>query len=204
MTIELKEFLNKTLKLAENLSLDEEQEFYSVINEYLTNRSKIETLQHNLIDLIELLKDYNLSDYEIILAIKNNPSYIHTDKVELAIKFMLAAKVADKNLDGEDNRKNLIINKGKYFRINYNLIYARIKWLLKLQEEENSILRNNDITVRKVFKITNEEFKNTYEITKEELLQQFPFTVSSLQEIKAWDENLRLIEEIQNEKNRKY
>lgn len=190
MTTELKEFLNIELKLEQNLPANEIIEFYSVIADYLNNRSKIETLESNLLSLRKIFFDFGLTEKEIIVAIKTNPSYIHADKVELVIKFYLLGKIVDSKTN-ICARNHIIVNNGKYLRTNFNVIYARIKHLISLREQ-NEVLRNEFITPRKIFKITNEEFKNTYGLAREELLSMYPFTMESLEEIKNWEENLYL------------
>jgi len=194
MTDTLKEFLNNEFLLYSYLNSDQVEDFYKVMEEYLHNRSKIETLKSNLEELKVLFYAFGLNDVEIIAAIKTNPSYIHADKHELLIKFFLLGKIIDKKTRN-NMRKEIIIAKGKYLRTSHELIYARIKHLEHLQEV-NDIVRNKDITARKILKITNEEFENTYGISREELLEKYPFKESTILELEEWPENTDLKENI--------
>lgn len=193
MTDSLKEFLNKEFLLYSYLNINQIKEFYDVMEDYLHNRSKIETLKSNLEELKVLFYAFGLNDLEIIAAIKSNPSYIHADKHELLIKFFLLGKVIDKK-SGQSIRKEIIIGKGKYLRINYELIYARIKHLEYLQKSNSGVLKNFDITVRKIFKTTNEEFESIYGISRENLLKQYPYNDKTIIEIEDWYENRDLKE----------
>lgn len=192
MTEELIKFLNKELYLDECLSNEDKKDFYSIIKNYLNNRSKIETLEKNILSLRKIFYDFGLSNEEIIEAIKNNPSYIHADKIELVIKFYLLGKVVNSKTN-ISLRNFIIINKGKYLRTNYNVIYARIKHLIHLQEL-GDIIRNEKITPRKIFKITNEEFETSYGLSRDKLLERYPFTIDSVKEIQMWEENRLLLE----------
>lgn len=189
---DLKEFLNKEFLLYSYLTEEQIKDFYRIMEEYLHNRSKIQTLKSNLEELKVLFYAFGLNDLEIIAAIKSNPSYIHADKNDLLIKFFLLGKVIDKKTR-QSMRKEIIIGKGKYLRTSHELIYARIKHLEYLQEN-NDIIRNKDITVRKIFKVTNEEFEITYGISRENLLKRYPFTNSTIIEIENWVENKELKE----------
>ena len=193
MTNELEIFLNNLLNLKNVLNDEEIKEFYNIINEYFKNRSKEETFEKNIKDLVKIYKEFNLTDKEIINSIKNNPSLIHADKRDLVFKFYMLGKVRDSK-NGESLRKTIIVDKSKNLRTSYEVMYARIKHLESLRNN-NEVIRNDYITIRKLLKITNEEFETSYGISKEELLKRYPFTNDSIREIQTWDENKEMFEE---------
>jgi len=195
----LKGEVNLILNLENNLVIDEFDDFYSVLDKYLENRSKEETFLKNLVELRNLLYDFGLSEREVIDAIKLNPSYIHANKVELVVKFYLLGKVVDSE-NNNSVRNEIIVRKGKFLRTNYNVIYARIKHLMFLRENFE-ILRSETITARKIFKLTNEEFETSYGMSRDGLLNAYPFTTQTLDEIKNWPENKQILNDYEEKRN---
>ena len=195
----LKGKVNLILNLENNLAIDEFDEFYSVLDKYLENRSKEETFLKNLVELRNLLYDFGLSESEVIDAIKLNPSYIHANKVELVVKFYLLGKVVNSE-NNNSVRNEIIVRKGKFLRTNYNVIYARIKHLMFLRENFE-IFRSETITARKVFKLTNEKFETTYGMSRDALLNAYPFTIQTLDEIKNWPENKQILNDYEEKRN---
>ena len=49
--------------------------------------------------------------------------------------------------------------------------------------------------MRKLLKVTNDEFKETYGLSKEDLLRKYPFSNNSIKEMQNWDENKGIFEE---------
>lgn len=59
-------------------------------------------------------------------------------------------------------------------------------------------MRNNEITRRKVLKITHAEFEKSYGVSKEELERLYPFVpVDCITELLSWTENKELLKRIQ-------
>jgi len=82
----------------------------------------------------------------------------------------------------------------------YNVIYARIKHLMFLRENFE-ILRSETITARKIFKLTNEEFETSYGMSRDGLLNAYPFTTQTLDEIKNWPENKQILNDYEEKRN---
>lgn len=192
-----RKIIDKILNLSNNLEVEEVENFYSVMENYLKNRSLIETVFYNLTMLKTYMKEERLTDKEIIYAIMNNPSYIHADKAELSLCFAIISVIQDSKT-GAYLKDDIIINNGKMLRINASLLYARVKHIMYLIETEDPILRNQYITIRKVLKNTNQEFENTYKVSKDELLSRYPFVHGTLNEINSWNEKYMEIKESQN------
>lgn len=189
-----KQILDNILNLTKNLNDVELEQFYMIMENYLKSRSLIETVFYNLNMLKSCLEEEGLDEKEIIYAIMNNPSYIHADKADLSLCFAIISVIQDSKT-GNYMKDDIIINNGKLLRGNASLLYARVKHIMHLIDTEDPILRNKYITIRKVLKITNQEFENTYKMSKEDLLSRYPFVFGSIEEINSWNEKYMSMKE---------
>ena len=202
MNIEERKILDNILGLSKNLPNEDIERFYIVMDNYLKNRSLLETIYYNLTTLKSCMQEEGLSEKEIVYAIMNNPSFIHAEKADLSLTFGIISVIQDSKT-GAYLKNDIIINYGKMLRWGTALLYARVKHIMYLIDSKSPILRNNFITIRKVLKSTNQEFENSYKICKEDLLSKYPFKRESIDEINSWNEKYMQIKERQDNENKR-
>ena len=198
LSTKIKIYLEEYLHLSNYYNSEQIQKFYEkILNGSFKRMTEDKILEYieTFIDLFQLL-DFN--EFEIITAINNEPSLLHADKYDLLSKYLILSKVVDK--DGICCRDDIFINHPKDLRISLKLLYARIMFLINNQD----VMRNSNITRRKVLKITNEEFRKIYcrNITNDELISLYPFNSEDYQNIFNWPENLHIKEKILAENNK--
>lgn len=174
--------------------LDEKKcdEFYQMISNYLKNRSSLETFAKNLDDLKDLYEILNIDHKSMLNSIMVWPAIIHANKQELLYKYLVSTTVVDSK--GFSARKDILINHPKWFMTSLSLIYARVMFFLN--EESNNVTRKNEITSRKIFRITNDDFFKSYGLTKEELIKKYPINEEGLKNILSWEENTEIYEKL--------
>lgn len=183
-----KELISIKLKLDEILTDEEKNLFWETLDKYLTdNRIPFNTFLHYLDStriLYVTLLHFSLKD--MIKAIMISPSIIHSSKNDLYDKYLILAKISPaKDLSGRDD---IFLNHPTDLRIGINTLYSRIMFLLDI-----GILSKN-ITRNKLLKITNEEFVETYNISKETLINRYPFDKKALDKVKNWPENKEFLQ----------
>lgn len=162
------DLLEDKLFLSCFLTDEEIKIFHSKILEYIGNRTPFETFKVNLDNTIlffEKVLGYNYN--QIITCIGNWPSVIHADKEDLFYKYLLLSKVHN------INRDDIFVNHPKDLMIGLNLLNARIEFFSS--DESENLVRKKEITRRKLFKTTSQEFEISYSITKEQLLKKYPY-----------------------------
>lgn len=192
MNKEVKQMLEEKLFLSSFLDEKEKERFYQAINSYLKNRSSIETVAKNLDELKDLYEILSIDYKSMLNSIVVWPAIIHTNKQDLLYKYLISDVVV--NSEGIKVRDDILINHPKWFMTSLSLIYARVMFFLN--EESNSVTRKNNITSKKIFRITNDEFLETYGITKEKLITNFPISEEGLLEILSWEENKEIYENL--------
>ncbi len=191
LDINLKMELDKRLFLDQFVTPEVKETFFSIIEKYLGNRSRIETFLNNLDGTIEFYELIGIDYADMISSIMNWPAIIHADKKELFVKYLLLADVVSWRT-GELARENILVNHPKDLMTGVDTIYARIAYLST--DNGTLLLRNENLTRRKILKVTHNEFEEMYHIDKERLLERFPLTVESLETVKEWDLNRELVE----------
>ena len=101
---------------------------------------------------------------------------------------------------GELARMNILINHPKDLMTGIDTIYARISFLSS--DSGKALLRNEGITRRKILKVTHTEFEDMYRISKEQLLNLFPFTDEALKEIMGLKANREYVEKYEKRNNK--
>ncbi len=174
--------------------LDEKKcnEFYQTISNYLKNRSSLETFAKNLDELKDLYEILSIDYKSMLNSIVVWPAIIHANKQELLYKYLVSAAVVDSY--GICARKDILINHPKWFMTSLSLIYARVMFFLN--EESNNVTRKNEITSRKIFRITNDDFLKSYGLNKEELIKKYPINEEGLKNILSWEENTEIYEKL--------
>ena len=183
-----KKIVDEKLCLREYLDDSQREEFYSVISEYLKNRSSMDALAKNLDELNDFFRKLNYDYISEITVIKNWSAIIHTDKNDLFYKYLVMARILNKDTF-ESIRDDELLNHGKDFMTSIRLLYARVRYL----DAHPELVGGSFITRRKTLKITNEEFLNSYNISKDALLQLFPWNREALELVLSWEENSEIL-----------
>lgn len=194
----IKNILEDRLFVKEYLTPELEIKFYEIIFNYLKNRTAVETFDNNLRDTVSFYEIVGVSYPDMIKSIMNWPSIIHADKNELFKKYLLLALVVNSE-DNSCDRDNIIVNHPKDLMTGFDTIYARIMHLSKLSSEGE--LRTERITRRKLFKITNSEFEQSYGLSKEDLLRIYPVNGMVFEVLKQHNLNKELVEKYGKAKN---
>lgn len=190
------EELEKKLFLKEFLTSNECIEFYEKISSYLANRSKVETFYNNLDETISFLEKLGLDYRSIITSIYNWPAIIHSDKKALLDKVLLIRSIEGKGISNI-NSIDIIVNHPKDLMTGIDTIYARIQFFLS--DASKDVTRKDAITRRKLFKITNSEFENSYFISKDQLISNYPYT----EKIENYIRSLEINKDIVDKFNKK-
>ena len=193
----IKNKLEELLFLKEFLSPEEEESFYVMVETYLKNRSSIDTFYSNLKETIHFYETIGIETKDMLHSIMLFPSIIHANKDDLLFKYMLLFKIK-KPETGLTSRNEIIINHPKDLMTGAETIYSRIYFLSENAEN----YRTNDITRRKVLKTTSAEFKETYGLSKEELLQKYPLTPQIVESIINLPQNKELVQKYEENKNK--
>lgn len=194
---EVVSYLNERLDLREFLSPLQIEKFYLIIAKYLTNRTTLETFKANFEETLDFYSSLDISLGDALSSIMKWPSVMHANKEELFKKYLLLAKVVDAST-GEPVRDDVIINHPKDLMTGFELMYARTMFFLN---PELDMVRNNNITRRKLIKTTNDEFEQIYGISKADILSRYPVPENILDILLSWDENGKVREVYESKKS---
>lgn len=199
---ELKDILNFVLNMFSLENNEDSQKLYvSLVNYVKTVRRNVETFKKNVSEIIELFSMCGYSNEDIIKIIGEEPSLLHANKNDVFWRLLVLGKVIDRK-SGLSARKQAFIEKPQMLRTSQAVTYARIKYLESKRGKE--FLRTDDVlTIRKITKITNNEFATSYGIEKEELLKMYPFNNKAQLDVVSWEENEDILNNIYNKGKRK-
>lgn len=189
---EQKEILNFIINKFEIQDKELMENFYLTMTLYIKNvRRSVETFERNVSEIIELFATCGYEEKQIIEMLLKEPSLLHADKNNIFWSLLILGKVYDSN--HECIRDNYLVNNPRILRTSKEVMYARVKYLQS--DIGKAYLRKSDIlTARQITKITHEEFKQSYGISKENLLQMYKFDNDAQLDVISWPENKELLE----------
>ncbi len=186
---ESKKYLEKRLNLKKYYNSKQIDEFYDSLDKYVIKRK---IYLNDLTDCLDEGLDYlNLLGFnfaESIEIFKNYPPIIHVNKRDFLTKYLLLACLKEK--DGTLIRKEIVLYNPKYLIIGLKTLYARYKFFLEQQ-------RSKYLTKYYLLKMTNQEFKNTFDLGMDEVIETYPFDETVIKEFLDWPENKEIKENIE-------
>lgn len=192
---EKEEILNYILN---RFKFDNEEQYKvlcdSLVNYIINCRASSKYFKGNIDKIIDTFKLLNYSEQEIICMITKEPSLLHEDKDKMLWKILLFAKVYDRDTN-ESIRLSKLINNPRILRISEDVLYARIKYL-ESEIGKTYLRKDGFLSYRQIIKCTHEEFKNSYGIDKDKLLELYPFDEKAQRDVIFWKENETLLNNI--------
>lgn len=190
-----KDILNYILNKFELKNDKKSHDFYNSLVLYIqTVRRDISTFCKNIDDSLELFAKCGYDNDQIMKMLTNEPSLLHANKYDLFWRILILGKVIDVQT-GEDVRQLYMINNPRILRTSQNITYARIKYL-ESDEGKMKVRRARGLTSRQITKVTHTEFFESYGISKEELLNKYPFNNDAQLEVISWPENKEFLDKI--------
>lgn len=196
-SINIADEIEKRLFVSTLLSAEKANNFYNTIAKYLSNRSRVITFLENLDKTIQFYELMGFTYEKMLFSIERWPSIIHAQKEDLLYKYLLLGKLVNSN--GLPGRDDIVLNSPKDLMTGLDTLYARTMYFLS--DISKGVVRTENITRRKLLKITNEEFMKSYFVSKEELLKMFPFDYSCMAEVMSWPENKEIVDKMNPEKS---
>lgn len=184
---EIRKLLEEKLNISYYLNDDNQKHFCIVIQKYChSKRMYSKALSYYLDETIKSLNELGFEEAEIIHVIKNTPSLLHANKKDLFAKYLLLTILENK--DDKLLRKNLLLNNPKYYVMGISTMYARIMFLLNKGEEY--------LTKWYVLKMTNKEFSERFGISYDQLIAQYPYDATKINEFLDWPGNEEIKEKL--------
>lgn len=190
--IEILNFILDKFDLEKN---DETKLFYSALVSYIkTVRRDISSFKKNINEVIDLFSNCGYENSQIINILTKEPSLLHSNKNDIFWRILLLGKVFDTKNNG-DVRFGYMIQNPRILRTSQDVMYARIKYL-RSDKAKEFLRKDSSPTARQVTKLTHNEFFDSYNISKEELLRLYPFNDKAQLEVVSWPENKELLDNI--------
>lgn len=171
------------------------KDFCNVMIVYIKNvRRSVATFERNVAEIIELFSTCGYTNDQIMEILSKEPSLLHADKNDVFWRILILGKVYDVKT-GTYSRDSYLIHNPRILRASQDVTYARIKYL---ESDVGRVYLRKDgvLTVRQITKVTNDEFKNSYGVGKDELLLMYPFDNEAQLDVISWPENKKLLEAI--------
>ena len=195
------DILNFVLNKFELNDKENANNFYNAMVSYIkTVRRDINTFKFNVDEVLDVFIKCGYNNDQIIEILTKEPSLLHSDKLDIFWRLLLFGKVYDTQTN-KSVRESYLIQNPRILRISQDVIYARIKYL-ESDDGKLYLRKENNPTARQVTKLTHNEFKNSYHITKEDLINKYPFDDKAQLEVVSWPENMELLDNIYKGKTR--
>lgn len=195
MNNEIINIIEEKLFVSSFLSPDETKRFNTIIDTYVKKiRLTKEALSIYLDNINKFYEIVGINQVNKLHSIMKWPSIIHANPMELLNKYMIMGYM-DNTLEYSE-RDNILINHPKDLITSTSLLYARIMYF-KTEEDTNT--RNDSLSRKKIIKTTNNEFETSYNITKEALINKYPFNEIAKNNVYSLDSNKEIINKLNEE-----
>lgn len=198
---EKNDILNFILNKFELEDKDNARIFYDVMVSYIkTVRRDIKTFKNNVDEVLDVFLKCGYNNNQIIQILTREPSLLHSDKHDIFWRVLLLGKVYDTHTN-MSVRKSYLIQNPRILRTSQDVLYARIKYL-ESDEGKLYLRKESNPTARQVTKLTHNEFETSYHISKEDLVNKYPFDNKAQLDVVSWPENIELLDNIYKGKTR--
>ena len=179
----IKEVLEEKLNISVFLNEAAQESIITNIYNYcLSKRMYRESLANHLDQTIDFLQKLHFEQEEILAAINNSPSLIHANKQDMFAKYLILSVLDNTPL--KSTRKELLVNRPKYYIIGIQTLYARYKFL--------SDKGSNYISKWYLLKMTNKEFEDCFGVSQESLTTMYPYDSNCILELLQLEGNEEL------------
>lgn len=169
--------------------------FYNVMVSYIeTVRRDINTFKNNVDEILDVFLKCGYDNDEIIQILTKEPSLLHSDKHDIFWRILILGKVYDTQTN-MSVRESYLIQNPRILRTSQAVTYARIMYL-ESEEGKVYLRKESNPTARQVTKLTHSEFEGSYHISKEELINKYPFDNKAQLDIVSWYENKEILDNI--------